>query len=261
MNAVFGRTDKGLIDRRGKWLGLLFLGLVALAYSLSCLLPAISAIPLGAGLGWKRQWPVAVAPALLTPLILWKAPTDFLPILLGDYLAMHFALYGMLTGAGLWLSKRPLAGRPFAVSLRACALPAFLVATTIVFGLGAPIDLFVTSFAPTSLRWILIPIMFCCTSIYFLTDEWLTRGDGAARGGPLFTRFCFLVSLGIAVALNPQKLFFLIIIIPVIFIFFCIFGLFSRWTYARTRDPRVAAFGNAAGLAWAICVTFPIVGA
>jgi hypothetical protein len=103
--------------------------------------------------------------------------------------------------------------------------------------------------------------MFCCTSIYFLTDEWLTRGDGAARGGPLFTRFCFLVSLGIAVALNPQKLFFLIIIIPVIFIFFCIFGLFSRWTYARTRDPRVAAFGNAAGLAWAICVTFPIVGA
>jgi hypothetical protein len=33
----------------------------------------------------------------LTPLILWKLPTDFLPILLGDYLTKHFLLYGALT--------------------------------------------------------------------------------------------------------------------------------------------------------------------
>ena len=63
-----------------------------------------------------------------------------------------------------------------------------------------------------------------------------------------------------AVALNPERLFFLIIIVPVIFIFFVVYGLISRWTYSRTGDPRVAALGNAAGLAFAIAVTFPIVG-
>lgn len=83
MNGVFGRTQTGAVDSRGKALALLFVGVLALAWPLSRLLPKFSKVPLGAGLGWKRQWPLAVAPALLTPLILWKAPTDFLPICSG----------------------------------------------------------------------------------------------------------------------------------------------------------------------------------
>jgi predicted ferric reductase len=126
-------------------------------------------------------------------------------------------------------------------------------------GLGLPIDTFVTSIAPSSLRWLLIPAMLCSTTVYFLADEWLTRGRAAATGGYVFTKLCFVVSLAIAVALNPHKLFFLIIIVPVICIFFTVFGLVSRWTYARTGDPRVAALSNAVALAWAICATFPVV--
>jgi hypothetical protein len=38
-----------------------------------------------------------------------------------------------------------------------------------------------------------------------------------------------------------------------------VFGWISRWAYARTGDPRVAALGNAAALAWSICATFPVV--
>jgi hypothetical protein len=74
-----------------------------------------------------------------------------------------------------------------------------------------------------------------------------------------FSKACFIASLLGAVALNPERLFFLIIIVPVIFLFFIVYGLVSRWTFARTGDPRVAALGNAASLAWAIAVTFPIV--
>ena len=48
---------------------------------------------------WKGQAPLALLPALLTPLLLWPLPSDFLPILLGDYLVLHFALYGLLTFA------------------------------------------------------------------------------------------------------------------------------------------------------------------
>jgi hypothetical protein len=49
--------------------------------------------------------PVVVVPALLTPLLLWTLPGQFLPILLGDYLLLHFALYGLLTLGGLRLLR------------------------------------------------------------------------------------------------------------------------------------------------------------
>jgi pimeloyl-ACP methyl ester carboxylesterase len=261
MDDTFGRHEDGFIDRRGKWLALLFLGLVALAFPASRLLPVVSATPLGASLGWRRLAPVAIAPTILTPLILWKIPTDFLPILLGDYLVVHFLVYGLLTLAGLWLSggSRPEGARatPSRVGL---AIGGVALASYYVIAMGLPIDAYVTSFMPSGLRWPLIPAMFCGTVVYFLADEWLTRGAGAAWGGYAFSKFCFLVSLVVAVALNPQKLFFLVIIVPVILVLFVIYGLLSRWVYSRTRDPRVGALGAAFGLAWAIAVTFPVVG-
>jgi dienelactone hydrolase len=261
MNETFGRHEAGFVDRRGKWLALLFLGLVALAFPASRLLPVVSATPLGAGLSWRRLAPVAIAPAILTPLVLWKIPTDFLPILLGDYLVVHFLVYGLSTVAGLWLfgglGQAPVGVAPSRVGL---AIGGLALAGYYVIAMGLPIDAYVTSFVPTGLRWPLIPAMFCGTAIYFLADEWLTRGAGAAWGGYAFTKLCFLVSLIAAVALNPRKLFFLVIIVPVIFLLFVIYGLLSRWVYSRTRDPRVGALGSAIGLAWAIAVTFPVVG-
>ena len=258
LNSAFGQSMTGAIDIRGKWLALLFAGLLALALPLSKALPVLSEKPLGASLGWKRLAPIALAPAVLTPLILWKAPTDFLPILLGDYLAVHFVVYGLLTAGGLWLLRR---GSSKATSdWRKPLAPALGLAVYYILGLGAPIDAFVTSFMPSGVRWLLIAPLFVATAFYFLCDEWLTRGEGAARGGYAFSKVCFIASLLGAVALNPARLFFLIIIVPVIFIFFLVYGLVSRWTYGRTGDPRVAALGNAAGLAFAIAVTFPIVG-
>ena len=102
--------------------------------------------------------------------------------------------------------------------------------------------------------------MFCGTAIYFLADEWLTRGAGRRLGRLCLHQALLPLSLIIAVALNPQKLFFLVIIVPVIFVLFVVYGLVSRWVYARTGDPRVGALGAAIGLAWAIAVTFPVVG-
>jgi pimeloyl-ACP methyl ester carboxylesterase len=261
MNSVFDRHSSGYIDRRGKWLGLLFLGLVALAFPASRLLPVLSQHPLGAGIAWRSLLPVAIAPAVLTPLILWKLPTDFLPILLGDYLVVHFALYGVLTLLALWLFRGPKSTikappQPFRLSL---VLAASALAAYYILVLGLPIDSYITSFTPTMLRAPLIPAMFCGTVIYFLADEWATRGFRAARGGYIFTKLCFLLSLGAAVALNPQRLFFLIIIVPVMLVLFVVYGLISRWVYTRTQDPRVAALANAIALAWAIAVTFPVV--
>ncbi len=125
--------------------------------------------------------------------------------------------------------------------------------------LGAPLDAYVTSFAPTAQRALLMAPIFAGCAAYFLADEWMTRGQGAAWGGYAFSKFCFVASLGIAVALNPGRLFFLIIIAIVIVILLTVYGLVGRWVYARTRDPRAGALGAAFGLAWAIAVCFPIV--
>ena len=89
----------------------------------------------------------------------------------------------------------------------------------------------------------------------------MSRSVGVSRtpGGYAFSKFCFIASLGIAVALNPRRLFFLVIIAIVIVILLTVYGLVGGWVYARTRDPRVSALGAAFGLAWALAVTFPIV--
>jgi len=261
LNAVFNRSDAGFIDHRGRWLALLFAGLILLARPLAGLLPTLASSPLGAGLAWRQLAPRAIAPALLTPLLLWKVPTDFMPILLGDYLAVHLGLYGALTAAGLWIG-RDKAARVAPGSLTTLGpliVCGAAVAAYYTVILGAPIDAYVTAFAPTAQRALLMAPIFAGCVAYFLADEWMTRGPAAARGGYNFSKFCFVASLGIAVALNPRRLFFLVIIAIVVVILLTVYGLVGRWVYARTRDPRPGALGAAFGLAWAIAVCFPIV--
>ncbi len=112
---------------------------------------------------------------------------------------------------------------------------------------------------PIPARIPLMAAIACGTLPYFIADEWLTRGRNARRGAYALTKFCFLLSLGIAVALNPMKLFFLVIIVPAILLLFLAFGLISRWSYKATRHPLPGALANAAMFAWAIAVTFPMI--
>lgn len=257
LNQAFGQQGDGWVDARGPWLGLLYLGLVALAWPLASLLPRVTAAPLGAGLRWSRLLPLAVLPALLVPLILWRVPTDFLPSLLGDYLTVHYAVYGLLTAAGLLLLRRPIAGRVRAVPFAAATA---LVAAYCILAVGLPIDRYVTSFMLPPGR---VPIMLAVlvgTLAYSVADEWATRGPGARWGAYAVTKACFVLSLVLAIALNPARLFFLVIIVPVILLFLIVYGLFSGWAYRRTGHPLVGAVAVALAFAWAIAATFPVVG-
>jgi hypothetical protein len=263
LDAAFGRTGPQLgsldfRDERGLWIVLLFVGLTLLARPLAGLLPEVATQPLGAGLPWRTLLPVAIVPALLTPLILWKLPTDFLPILVADYLAAHFGLYGLLTTAGLIIASQgaKLAWQPVSIAKLAIAVVAVAFYGVGIFGLA--IDLFVTSFVAVPSRLSLVLAMLAGTLLYFVADEWLTRGASAPRGAYAVTKLLFLLSLALAVVLNPAKLFFLMIILPVILVFFLVYGLFSRWAYRRTNHPLVGAVANAFALAWAIAVTFPM---
>ncbi len=261
LNAVFKHQGSGFLDARGPWLGLLFAGLIALARPLSLFLPQVADEPVGRGLPLRPFLIVAVAPAALTSLILWKIPTDFLPLLLGDYVTVHFGLYGLLTGFGLWMFQRKGEGvPPPPVAFQMLAGAALAVALYAIIVVGFSIDRFVTSFMPQPNRLLLIFAVFCGTLPYFVADEWLVRGARSPRFAYPLTKFCFLTSLAGAVLLNPQRLFFLVIIVPVMVIFFLVYGLFSSWAYRRTNHPMVAALAVSIAFAWSIAVTFPLVG-
>ena len=205
-NLAFGRTGMGFIDARGLWLALLFGGLVLLAYPLSRLLPIVSADPAGAGLRLRVLLPLGLVATLATPLLLWKLPTAFLPILLGDYLALHFLTFGLLMLAG-WRLFGQSGFRPPTASVRLA--PAILAALlAIAFGLGLfgwALDSFVVSFAPTPARLPIGLIVFICLLPFFLTEAWLTSGGKHAIAAGVLMKLCFLVSLGIAVGSQPAE--------------------------------------------------------
>ena len=263
LDAVFA-GDRAGIDghpaRRGPAIVTLLLGLAILCWPLATLLPRVAEPPRGAALPWRRLLPTALVPAVATPLLLVSFPADALGVLVGGYLAMHFLLYGLLATGMLWLvaERRSTAATGW-LSTRRLFLT---TAATTLFLAGAfawVLDATVTSFAITATRVPLLLATLCGTLAYFLADEWMAHGAGAVRGGHLFTRLCFLLSLAIAVALSFEDLFFLVIIAAVIVVYFLIYGLFSRWVYAATGHPAVGAVASAVSFAWALAAVFPLI--
>jgi hypothetical protein len=264
LDASFGVPARATrsVDHRGPWIVLLLTGFVLLAWPLSRLLPVIRDPPAGAGLSGWRLWGLLIGPAVLTPLVLRVVPTRFLPVLVADYVAAHFALYGLLTAGGLLLVRSRPVGAALAPPRRAALVGAALAAILYaVVGLGSLIDAWVASFVPAPGRLPIVLAMLAGTLPYFLADEWLTRGAGAVRWAYPASKLAFLLSLALAVALDPRRLFFLIIIVPAIVVLFLIYGLLSSWAYRRTGHPAVGGITNAIAFAWALGVTFPLVAA
>jgi len=268
LNAAYDRSPapQPFVDARGPALGLLLLGVVGLAWPLSALLPRVAAERAASAVtdphrrwwGWRGQALAILVPALLTPLLLWKLPSDVLPILLGDYLLLHFALYGLLTFCALgWLGLRPK--RLAAGQLAALAVATLAVTAYGLLAVGLPVDRYLFNLRPEPVRVPIILALCLGTLLYFLADEWLTRGSEAPSGAYFASKLAFLLSLVLAILLNPQRLFFLAIIVPAILLLFVIYGLFSRWANARTASPAVAALANAVVFAWFVALTFPLV--
>ena len=67
-----------------------------------------------------------------------------------------------------------------------------------------------------------------------------------------------LTSLGVAAALDPDRLLFLLIILPVVLLFFLIYGLMGRRWVARQTGPVAEGIGLGLILAWTLGVSFPL---
>ncbi|MEL6335690.1 MAG: alpha/beta hydrolase [Pseudomonadota bacterium] len=261
-------AEPASVEVRGPLLAAVFFGMIALARPLSFALPRLGN-GVGAAAGWWRLALLAVVPGVLTPLIVTQLPSGLMPIILGDYLAKHFLAYGLITWMALWWAAgRGWVALPDRAALAPLARPALIAALAVgLWTLAAftvALERYAFSFVPTPGRAVLIPIFVVAFLPWFLADEWLTRGGtatGARAGAYALTKVMFVISLGIAVAIDPPRLFFLLIIAPVMLVFFAVYGVLSHWAMQRTGHPWAAGAGIAVALAWSVAVSFPLFGA
>ncbi|PTE14717.1 alpha/beta hydrolase [Pseudogemmobacter blasticus] len=253
LDQTFGAAPQGALADRGGWIALLLLCGAVMAGQGMRLLPQVAAAPQGAGLPWRRLWWVVLVPVVVVPLGLRFVPTGFLPVLVADYLAVHFAAFGGVLALCLWRAGAPRPDWP----LR--ALLAGLIGFALVAGLIFwPIDAYLTNFYPGPGRAVVMAAILAGTLPCFLALEWAMRGAGAGRLEGVALKAGLLVSLLIAVALDFERLMFLLIILPVVVLAFLLFGWLSARAYGATRHPFAGALMQALAFAWALGVTFPL---
>lgn len=248
LDRVFARTSAGSVSATGGGIVLLLSGLVLLAWPLAHALPRGAPPPAAVALPTLLLG--ALVPAAATPLVLTLIDTRFLPVLVADYLAVHLLVYGLLSvGILLWRGVRP--GKVAWIS-------GLLLAAYGILVFGGALDRYVASFMPNAERLPIIAAIAAGAVPYMLSESLLIEGGRATWLRVLLVRGAFLTSLAIAVALDFERLFFLLIIIPIIVIFFVIFGLMGGWAGRQTNSPAAVAIGLGLILAWSLGVTFPL---
>ena len=226
--------------------------LIALLVAITLLArPLASAVPRTAAADVRlsaRQFAlVAGVPAVLAPLLAAPVDTRFLPVLVADYLALHLAIYGALQLALLyWVGCRlPRPSLVGAALLGPWALGAF----------GVALDRYGANFFPSVERLPIIAALLLGALPFMLAEARAAFCASLCQRALL--RLAVLVSLGIAVALDFEGLFFLIMIAPVIVLFFLTFGVMGRAFAVRT-GPATSGLALGLVLAWALGVSFPL---
>jgi hypothetical protein len=132
------------------------------------------------------------------------------------------------------------------------------VAGWAVLVFGGMLETYVASFWPTPERLTIIAAIAAGAVPFMLADAALTEGGRAPLWRVLAVRGLALGSLGLAVALDFERLFFLVIILPVILLYFLLFGTVAGWVGRATWRPAAAGVALGFFLAWALGVTFPL---
>lgn len=245
LNDSYGRQSDVTVPMTGWWLLALLAALVALFSPVARLLPGYDSPrkPLTV-----RQTALVLAvPAIVAPLIAVPLDPGLLPVLVADYLALHLAIYGLLQ-LGLLRSFGQRLGPVSGV-----AITVLIVWGIGIFGLA--LDRYGANFLATPERAGIIAALALGAVPFMLADVRLTHL--APFWLRMLARVVFLASLGLAVALDFEGLFFLLMIAPVILLFFLIFGLMGRFA-ARHSGAAAAGIGLGLVLAWALGVSFPM---
>ncbi len=246
LDTAFGRQSNGPVAMIGPWLLALLASLVALAAPLAALLPRTAPIP-PEPLPAVRSIGIVLIPAVVTPLLAPFLVPDLLPVLVAEYLLIHLAIYGVLQLVLLWLAGRRI-GRVDPIATLGL----------LVWGLGAfglALDRYGANFVPDLTRLAIIAVLALGAVPFMLADAVLTRG--APLWSRVLARVGFLASLVFAATLDFEGLFFLLLITPVVLLYFLTFALMGRWVSLRA-GPGAAGLALGLILAWSLGVSFPL---
>jgi len=247
MDMIYEKKSNADVVRIGGWIVLLLAGIVLLSRPLVQCLPQIRSQDVELPTG--TFWLAILLPAIIAPLLAFLPPLDLLPVLVADYLMMHLAVFGLLQ---LVIVRASLLRVQASVLISALLLALWGIA---VFGLA--LDRYAASFLPTGGRLFII-VVLCIGTVVFMIGDSVVSGVGKGRlWRRLTARMAMLVSLGIAAAIDPERLIFLLIIFPVLILFYLVHGLIGRWV-ARRSGALAAGIGLGLCLAWALGVSFPL---
>ena len=247
LNASFRRSAENGLARVGWAIALTVLGAVLLTQPMAQAWPEgdrVPPVPNGA------FWTLLAVPVVLTPFVLRLVPTDFLPVLVADYVAVHLAFYGILVLGGLAVEGDTPKLRGWRAGLGVAAFGILIV--------GAVLDRYVANFILSGTRWWIFLALLPGAVLAMLADATLIQAGQAAPWRRIAARAGLLLSLGIAVLLDPERLFFLILVLPVILLFFLTFGLIGGWVGRRTGSAFAMGIGLGIILAWALAASFPL---
>ena len=194
----------------------------------------------------KQMAVLLMTPMFIAPLIAVPLDPSFLPVLVADYLGVHLFIFGALQLVLLMAWGVPT-GR---VSWTATCI---LLVWCAVFGFA--LDRYAANFWPTPGRFWIIAVLMIGALPYMVADAMMTAQRGII--GRILIRTSFLISLGIAVALDFEGLFFLLMIAPVLVLFYVVFGTMGRDISAKA-GPLSAGLALGVVLAWALGVSFPL---
>jgi pimeloyl-ACP methyl ester carboxylesterase len=246
LDASFGQTRTETVAPTGLWIVLLLGGIVMLLRPLASRLPPVVTAP--DPLPANRFWLALLVPSVLVPMIGTTIYRPFMPVLVADYLVAHLAAYALLQGLILGKGALP----------RTWSWPAFTL--LVVWGIGVfglAMDRYAASFVPNAERLVIILILCFGTIPFMVADSVLTGAGRGSLGRRIAARFALLASLAGAAMLDPPRLMFLFIILPVMVLFFLVHGLMGRWIGQRS-GAITAGLGLGLCLAWALGVSFPL---
>jgi pimeloyl-ACP methyl ester carboxylesterase len=244
LDTRFGRSTPGQPEHRGWWILTLLAGIVLGFAPVVALLPKGPAAPPVPTLRFALA---VLLPAVIAPLVLTPVYHNFLPVLVADYLMLHLALYGVLqlVVLGRW------------PDWRGAVLPAAALTLWGILVFGLALDRYAASFWPTAQRLPIIAALCLGTIPAMIADSHITQAGTAALWRRIAARLGLFASLGLAAALKPQELMFVLIITPVFVLFYLVHGLMGRWV-GRQSGAVAAGLGLGLCLAWALGVSFPL---
>jgi dienelactone hydrolase len=262
LSAVWGGGSGGgaPAPARGGWIVLLLAGCLLAAVAAARALPRVARLPAGAALGWRRGWAAVVLPAMLTPVLAGAVPPGIVPAPIADYLAGHLIIYGVLTAALTGLLGRGIARPRPGTRAMPFVLAVVAFAAFILVAVVWPVHAWLTHFVPTPGRAPVALALVAAALPFFLATEWLARGPAAPRFGGAAIAAGLLLSLLMAVALDPGRLFFLLMILPAVLGVVVMLNLLCALVARRTLHPAPGAIVAAATLGWGVAASFPLLG-